>query len=64
MTTKRSDLGSAASLDTSTTSPLNTLSPAETANAYEALPASYTHLRAHETKAHPVCRLLLEKLQH
>src|SRR5678815_4740787 len=27
-----------------------------------ALPAvSYTHLRAHETPEHPVCRLLLEK---
>ena len=25
------------------------------------LPVSYTHLRAHETKANLVCRLLLEK---
>ena len=24
-------------------------------------PVSYTHLRAHETAANPVCRLLLEK---
>jgi hypothetical protein len=37
VTTKRSDLGSAASLDTSTTSPLSTLSPAESANAQDAL---------------------------
>ena len=28
-------------------------------NSY--LPVSYTHLRAHETKANLVCRLLLEK---
>ena len=27
----------------------------------DALPVSYTHLRAHETKANLVCRLLLEK---
>src|SRR5660398_238572 len=27
----------------------------------EATPVSYTHLRAHETKANLVCRLLLEK---
>ena len=26
-----------------------------------AIPVSYTHLRAHETKANLVCRLLLEK---
>ena len=26
-----------------------------------ATPVSYTHLRAHETSAHLVCRLLLEK---
>ncbi|GAB5865761.1 hypothetical protein JMUB7536_17010 [Staphylococcus aureus] len=25
------------------------------------IPVSYTHLRAHETSAHLVCRLLLEK---
>ena len=25
------------------------------------VPVSYTHLRAHETPDHPVCRLLLEK---
>ena len=25
------------------------------------IPVSYTHLRAHETKANLVCRLLLEK---
>ncbi|WP_460381803.1 hypothetical protein, partial [Staphylococcus aureus] len=25
-------------------------------------PVSYTHLRAHETTLHPVCRLLLEKI--
>ena len=24
-------------------------------------PVPYTHLRAHETPEHPVCRLLLEK---
>ena len=28
----------------------------------EIYPVSYTHLRAHETKANLVCRLLLEKL--
>ena len=27
-------------------------------------PVSYTHLRAHETKANLVCRLLLEKKKH
>ncbi|MHA6497606.1 hypothetical protein ACX3VG_12530 [Escherichia coli] len=25
------------------------------------IPVSYTHLRAHETRRHRVCRLLLEK---
>src|SRR5678816_4514023 len=30
-------------------------------NALEAAPVSYTHLRAHETPEHLVCRLLLEK---
>ena len=31
-------------------------------NAYGSImPVSYTHLRAHETKANLVCRLLLEK---
>ena len=29
--------------------------------AYPTLPVSYTHLRAHETPEHLVCRLLLEK---
>ena len=29
--------------------------------AYEEAPVSYTHLRAHETPEHLVCRLLLEK---
>src|SRR5660397_254303 len=28
------------------------------------IPVSYTHLRAHETKANLVCRLLLEKKKH
>eukprot|EP00831_Metopus_contortus_P032979 TRINITY_DN26515_c0_g1_i2.p2 TRINITY_DN26515_c0_g1~~TRINITY_DN26515_c0_g1_i2.p2 ORF type:complete len:101 (+),score=21.31 TRINITY_DN26515_c0_g1_i2:118-420(+) len=28
------------------------------------LPVSYTHLRAHETSLHLVCRLLLEKKKH
>eukprot|EP00658_Telonema_sp_P-2_P062300 TRINITY_DN50967_c0_g1_i1.p1 TRINITY_DN50967_c0_g1~~TRINITY_DN50967_c0_g1_i1.p1 ORF type:complete len:122 (-),score=37.69 TRINITY_DN50967_c0_g1_i1:25-390(-) len=28
------------------------------------LPVSYTHLRAHETPEHLVCRLLLEKKKH
>src|SRR5665809_63229 len=32
----------------------------ETLNQF-AYPVSYTHLRAHETKANLVCRLLLEK---
>eukprot|EP00658_Telonema_sp_P-2_P021409 TRINITY_DN18527_c0_g1_i1.p1 TRINITY_DN18527_c0_g1~~TRINITY_DN18527_c0_g1_i1.p1 ORF type:complete len:111 (+),score=32.75 TRINITY_DN18527_c0_g1_i1:232-564(+) len=33
-----------------------------TTNPYSALiPVSYTHLRAHETPEHLVCRLLLEK---
>ena len=27
-------------------------------------PVSYTHLRAHETPEHLVCRLLLEKKKH
>eukprot|EP00658_Telonema_sp_P-2_P043452 TRINITY_DN31395_c0_g1_i1.p1 TRINITY_DN31395_c0_g1~~TRINITY_DN31395_c0_g1_i1.p1 ORF type:complete len:109 (+),score=21.81 TRINITY_DN31395_c0_g1_i1:59-385(+) len=32
---------------------------------YSALiPVSYTHLRAHETPEHLVCRLLLEKKKH
>ncbi|MHA6498949.1 hypothetical protein ACX3VG_20775 [Escherichia coli] len=26
-------------------------------------PVSYTHLRAHETRRHRVCRLLLEKVR-
>ena len=30
-------------------------------NAYDTLTVSYTHLRAHETPEHLVCRLLLEK---
>ena len=29
-----------------------------------AISVSYTHLRAHETKANLVCRLLLEKKKH
>ena len=29
--------------------------------SYMVYPVSYTHLRAHETKANLVCRLLLEK---
>eukprot|EP00658_Telonema_sp_P-2_P072697 TRINITY_DN61802_c0_g1_i1.p1 TRINITY_DN61802_c0_g1~~TRINITY_DN61802_c0_g1_i1.p1 ORF type:complete len:118 (+),score=45.58 TRINITY_DN61802_c0_g1_i1:62-415(+) len=28
------------------------------------MPVSYTHLRAHETPEHLVCRLLLEKKKH
>jgi len=32
-----------------------------TANLMKAIAVSYTHLRAHETKANLVCRLLLEK---
>ena len=28
------------------------------------IPVSYTHLRAHETKANLVCRLLLEKYKY
>src|SRR5660398_251359 len=32
--------------------------------AEERTPVSYTHLRAHETKAKLVCRLLLEKKKH
>ena len=28
------------------------------------IPVSYTHLRAHETELHLVCRLLLEKKKH
>ena len=31
------------------------------ANLSDAYPVSYTHLRAHETSLHLVCRLLLEK---
>ena len=30
-------------------------------NAEGVLPVSYTHLRAHETPEHLVCRLLIEK---
>src|SRR5678815_453915 len=30
-------------------------------SAYNVYPVSYTHLRAHETPEHLVCRLLLEK---
>src|SRR5678816_2582515 len=30
-------------------------------NALSVMPVSYTHLRAHETPEHLVCRLLLEK---
>eukprot|EP00658_Telonema_sp_P-2_P037356 TRINITY_DN2686_c0_g1_i3.p1 TRINITY_DN2686_c0_g1~~TRINITY_DN2686_c0_g1_i3.p1 ORF type:complete len:102 (-),score=11.02 TRINITY_DN2686_c0_g1_i3:28-333(-) len=30
-------------------------------DAFIAVPVSYTHLRAHETPEHLVCRLLLEK---
>ena len=33
-----------------------------TTNDVQQVPVSYTHLRAHETKANLVCRLLLEKL--
>src|SRR5678816_159813 len=32
--------------------------------AYQLWPVSYTHLRAHETPEHLVCRLLLEKKKH
>ena len=32
-----------------------------TIEAKRLIPVSYTHLRAHETSAHLVCRLLLEK---
>src|SRR5678815_5479554 len=35
--------------------------PQETARLHDYLPVSYTHLRAHETPEHLVCRLLLEK---
>ena len=31
---------------------------------YTTTPVSYTHLRAHETPEHLVCRLLLEKKKH
>ena len=31
---------------------------------FERIPVSYTHLRAHETPEHLVCRLLLEKKKH
>src|SRR5678816_4704368 len=31
---------------------------------YARVPVSYTHLRAHETPEHLVCRLLLEKTTH
>ena len=31
---------------------------------YIVVPVSYTHLRAHETAANLVCRLLLEKKKH
>ena len=31
------------------------------AKAYDIVPVSYTHLRAHETDSYLVCRLLLEK---
>src|SRR5660398_295821 len=37
------------------------LVPGRTGQAYKDWSVSYTHLRAHETKANLVCRLLLEK---
>src|SRR5678815_233678 len=33
----------------------------ENSDQYVVIPVSYTHLRAHETPEHLVCRLLLEK---
>ena len=33
----------------------------EVVHAFDNTPVSYTHLRAHETRRHLVCRLLLEK---
>ena len=37
------------------------LNLANIAEQYQLIPVSYTHLRAHETSLHLVCRLLLEK---
>ena len=39
----------------------NALSTASKTLGFTYIPVSYTHLRAHETKANLVCRLLLEK---
>src|SRR5674536_390943 len=39
----------------------NALSGSSKALAHASMPVSYTHLRAHETPEHLVCRLLLEK---
>src|SRR5660397_266439 len=44
-----------------TDTPLTGAAPATTSSMICATPVSYTHLRAHETKANLVCRLLLEK---
>src|SRR5660397_263512 len=41
----------------------NHMSPTLTSENFPCAPVSYTHLRAHETKANLVCRLLLEKKQ-
>src|SRR5665254_21620 len=42
-------------------SPSSTCSTRHVSPAGPARPVSYTHLRAHETPEHLVCRLLLEK---
>ena len=38
------------------------VSPAGPMDTRSFYPVSYTHLRAHETELHLVCRLLLEKI--
>ena len=43
---------------------LNQVSGTIAGNAYQHDTVSYTHLRAHETPEHLVCRLLLEKKKH
>src|SRR5678815_6049786 len=41
--------------------PWMTVAPAAFTSSLAFIPVSYTHLRAHETPEHLVCRLLLEK---
>src|SRR5674536_37689 len=59
--TKRFDLNSL--IPQQTTTPSVNITSVKTVNTGQSTttPVSYTHLRAHETPEHLVCRLLLEK---